>query len=564
MNPFDAQHFASTPPPHSAGGRAFHPQAPASAEAPSWSQRVASRVARMFSRDKAEQRDPGTDHYFQSDFLGDATLDPRQWVEASGVHQAALDCASRPGGIPATSKTIPAELQQIVSQLQQTADCMIGHQIGQLEVSKRTLERTLIEAPETHALRIYRYTATTVSAFLSTLLAQRTEIEDRVRKAIDGRDKFMRDEGITRAVLQPPHWSWPTARAVVLVSVESITNAQLFRDATATGGTGGVIVACSAALLNVVLATAAGYVFGRSLHRAEPRARLLVGRLGTGLFAITAMAGLIFWGVLRHLVANGAGTLTLGDAANHIFDLAAIAATALDGGSWLLILLGGLTTCLSFYSGIHEWRDPIPGYHEIDRVVAEAQQARDDFFQAKLQDLEAVYAGAREDLKQIVKEVRHCIDAFDREAAQLEQRVLRHGTVTTLILATAILLKEHFVQTYLSMRPNAPLPTVLRERLHIDTGLQPAALDARPLRLANQAAWQATTRLEHTILTRLHQDEEGDLADLERWLKDPGDTTVTPKSSLYDALDPLLAACASLGPQPGRHTDATGGHQSVH
>lgn len=205
-----------------------------------------------------------------------------------------------------------------------------------------------------------------------SIASGRGEIPRLLRAAREARaeyDAFRARHRLARPARQPGHRGLALALLALLVTVESILNGLFFAEGAEAGLLGGVAVALSVSVVNVVLLGAVlGYLPARWVHHRNLAVR------GLGLLLLAAGIALIV--VVNAFVAHYRDAYErLGDAVVLRDVWASLAAAPADLArlqSWLLFLLGLGFAGLGFAKG-YRLDDPYPGYGAVARRWEQAE-----------------------------------------------------------------------------------------------------------------------------------------------------------------------------------------------
>jgi hypothetical protein len=190
------------------------------------------------------------------------------------------------------------------------------------------------------------------------------------REALAEYERFRAGHRLARPARRPGHRGLALAWMGFLVVVESLLNGLFFAEGSEAGLLGGVAVALSVSVVNVVLL---GAVLGFFPARWAHHRNLLVRLAGIALLA----AGVIAIVVVNAFVAHYRDAYErMGDAVVLAEVWARLVAAPADLArlqSWLLFLLGLGFAGLGFAKG-YRLDDPYPGYGAVDRRRAEAER----------------------------------------------------------------------------------------------------------------------------------------------------------------------------------------------
>jgi hypothetical protein len=198
------------------------------------------------------------------------------------------------------------------------------------------------------------------------------EIPRLLRAAREARaefDAFRQRHRISRPARQPGHRGLALAWLAFFVTIESALNGMFFAEGAEAGLLGGVAVALSVSVVNVVLLGAVLGLFpARWLHHRNLVLKALgLVLLAAGLSAIVLVNA--FVAHYRDAFERVGEAVVLRDVWAH---LTAAPADLARLQSWLLFLLGLGFAGLGFAKGFH-LDDPYPGYGAVDRRRAEAE-----------------------------------------------------------------------------------------------------------------------------------------------------------------------------------------------
>lgn len=184
-------------------------------------------------------------------------------------------------------------------------------------------------------------------------------------------DTFRDRHRLARPARQPGHRGLALSLLALFVAVESVLNGMFFAEGSEAGLLGGMAVALSVSVVNVVLLGAVqGFFPARWVNHRNPAIR------GLGLLLVAC--GIVAIVVVNGFVAHYRDAYErLGDAVvlREVWSqLVSAPADLARLQSWLLFLLGLGFAGLGFAKG-YRLDDPYPGYGAVDRRRGEAELA---------------------------------------------------------------------------------------------------------------------------------------------------------------------------------------------
>lgn len=179
--------------------------------------------------------------------------------------------------------------------------------------------------------------------------------------------KFRRDHNRYAPPITRITWVGAIAMLFFMISLESIVNANLFKEASNDGLVGGWLFAAMVSLINILCSFGFGYFVVKNIYHVEPVHRAL-SWLGIVIFVTISSAFHLGVGHYRQLLETQPA-LAKSQAFRMLYENTFGIA---NFDAWLLVALGFFLGVVAIIEGLHT-NDPYPGYSRIADIKSHAE-----------------------------------------------------------------------------------------------------------------------------------------------------------------------------------------------